>query len=94
LSHKQQDKKQDRGGSKLDGEDDGGAYSDQPDIVNVDGAECLERSVGGVDLEVLSVDIEAGREDGGCWLAVFGSGGACHGVHDRMYRQCGTAVQC
>lgn len=63
LSHKQQDKKQDCGGSKLNREDDCGAYGGQPDIVDVNGAERCRQSFSGNEGEGLVVDIEASRED-------------------------------
>lgn len=59
-SHKQQHKKQDRGGSKLGGEDDRGTHSGHPDVVDVASGGHLHLALGVHDLEGLVIDVEAG----------------------------------
>ena len=85
-SHKQQDKKQDRRGSKLGGEDDAGAHSGYSDEVDVASAERCHLSVGTHELEGLVVDVEPGR--GKRRLAGISTVVGGHGIHGSKAVRC------
>ena len=78
-SHKQQDKKQDRRGSKLGGEDDCATHSGHSDEVDVASAERCRYSVGTRELEGLVIDVEAGR--GKRRLVAISTVVGGHGIH-------------